>query len=276
MDSPQKPRICISVCERTIAALERAIASAAEVSNLLELRLDCLDAVELQAGLITKLVQKAPGEFILTFRPSPEGGQRYLDIETRHEFWSDAIFSNSFYDVELDLAERFTANETSIALPIDWRRTICSHHDFSGVPAKLDQIYERMAATPARVLKIAVQAQDAIDCLPVFNILERARAEGREMIAIAMGTAGIATRILGPSRGSYLTYASLETEKATAPGQISARELQELYRIEKHRSTDRDLWLDRFSNFPFRLATHAQYGVCRGCDERRLYPFRGS
>ena len=232
MDSPQKPRICISVCERTIAALERAIASAAEVSNLLELRLDCLDAVELQAGLITKLVQKAPGEFILTFRPSPEGGQRYLDIETRHEFWSDAIFSNSFYDVELDLAERFTANETSIALPIDWRRTICSHHDFSGVPAKLDQIYERMAATPARVLKIAVQAQDAIDCLPVFNILERARAEGREMIAIAMGTAGIATRILGPSRGSYLTYASLETEKATAPGQVSARELQELYRIE--------------------------------------------
>jgi 3-dehydroquinate dehydratase/shikimate dehydrogenase len=233
MDSPQKPRICISVCEPTIAALERAIASAAEVSDLLELRLDCLDAVDLQngTGLITKLVQKAPGEFILTLRPSPEGGQRHLDIETRLAFWSDAIFSNSLYDVELDLAERFTANETSTALPIDWRRTICSHHDFSGVPAKLEQIYDRMAATPARILKIAVQAHDAIDCLAVFNILERAREEGREMIAIAMGTAGIATRILGPSRGGYLTYASRETENTTAPGQISARELQELYRI---------------------------------------------
>ena len=76
MDSPQKPRICISVCEPTIAALERAIASAARVSDLLELRLDCLDAIDLQTGtgLITKLVQKAPGEVILTFRPSPEGG----------------------------------------------------------------------------------------------------------------------------------------------------------------------------------------------------------
>ena len=233
MDSAQKPRICISVCEPTIAALERAIASAAEVSDLLELRLDCLDAVNLQSAtdLITKLVQRAPGEFILTFRPLPEGGQRDLDIETRHAFWSDAIFSDSLYDVELDLAEKFTANETATALPIDWRRTICSHHDFSGVPAKLDQIYDRMAATPARVLKIAVQAHDAIDCLPVFNVLERAREEGREMIAVAMGTAGIATRILGPSRGGYLTYASLEAESATAPGQISARELQELYRI---------------------------------------------
>jgi 3-dehydroquinate dehydratase/shikimate dehydrogenase len=233
MDSPQKPRICISICEPTIAALEQAIASAAEVSDLFELRLDCLDAVDLQigSGLITKLVQRAPGEFVLTLRPSPEGGQRDLDIETRYTFWSDAIFSNSLFDVELELAEKFTANETSTAFPIDWRRTICSHHDFSGVPAKLDQIYDRMAATPARVLKIAVQAQDAIDCLPVFNVLERARAEGREMIAIAMGAAGIATRILGPSRGGYLTYASLETENATAPGQISARELQELYRI---------------------------------------------
>lgn len=53
------------------------------------------------------------------------------------------------------------------------------------------------------------------------------------MIAIAMGTAGIATRILGPSRGAFLTYASRENETATAPGQISASELTEVYRIEK-------------------------------------------
>ena len=95
------------------------------------------------------------------------------------------------------------------------------------------KIYERMAATPARVLKIAVKANDATDCLPVFNLLERARADGREMIAIAMGTAGVATRILGPSRGAYLTYAALEDEGATAPGQITARDLKEIYRLDK-------------------------------------------
>jgi 3-dehydroquinate dehydratase/shikimate dehydrogenase len=235
MDSSSKPRICISVCELTLAGLERAIAAAAEVSDLIEVRLDCLEPAELQtsANPITRFLQETRAEFILTLRPSDQGGQRQLDDETRHTFWSDAIFSNSLYDVELDLAEKFAAHETATALPIDWRRTICSHHDFSGVPAKLDQIYDRMAATPARVLKIAVQADDAIDCLPIFNLLERARQEGREMIAIAMGAAGVATRILGPSRGSYLTYASLETEAATAPGQISVRELQQVYRLEK-------------------------------------------
>jgi 3-dehydroquinate dehydratase/shikimate dehydrogenase len=52
------------------------------------------------------------------------------------------------------------------------------------------------------------------------------------MIAIAMGQAGVMTRILGPSRGSFLTYGSLDDESATAPGQLTARELRQVYRID--------------------------------------------
>jgi len=235
MDSQQKPRVCISLCEPTVAALERAIVTAAEACDLIEARLDCLDPLELETGAasITRLLQQTPCESILTFRPLQEGGRRALDDATRQSFWTDAIFAASFSDVELDLAEKFNNSETPGSLPIDWSRTICSHHDFVGVPAKLDHIYDRMGRTPARVLKIAVQANDAIDCLPIFQLLERARADGREMIAIAMGAAGVATRILGPSRGAFLTYASLDIGTTTAPGQISVRELMEVYRLEK-------------------------------------------
>ncbi|HYJ86755.1 MAG TPA: shikimate dehydrogenase, partial [Pyrinomonadaceae bacterium] len=77
------------------------------------------------------------------------------------------------------------------------------------------------------------KANDSIDCLPVFDLLERAHEDGREMIAIAMGDAGVATRILGPSRGAFLTYGSPDDESATAPGQITARELREVYRVGK-------------------------------------------
>ena len=235
MDPSHQSRICISLCEPTVVALERALAAAVGVCDLIEVRLDCLDPLELKTGApsITKLLQQSACETILTFRPSQEGGRRTLDDATRQSFWSDAIFSSSFFDVELDLAEKFHSPETSPSMPIDWSRTICSHHDFVGVPEKLDQIYSRMSATPARVLKIAVQAKDAIDCLPVFHLLERAREEGREMIAIAMGIAGVVTRILGPSRGGFLTYASLDSETATAPGQLSVSELTDVYRLEK-------------------------------------------
>jgi len=235
MDSPQKPRICISICEPTVAALQHTLPAAAAVCDLIEVRLDCLAPAELENGvsLITSLLEKSSCETILTFRPAEQGGRRQLNQETRRAFWSSAIFSDSFFDVELDVAEDLNFIESLPPFPIDWSRTICSHHDFRSVPRNLDEIYDRLASTPARVLKIAVLAHDATDCISLFNLLERARTEGREMIAIAMGPAGIVTRILGPSRGAFLTYASLDGATATAPGQVSVRELREVYRLEE-------------------------------------------
>ena len=53
------------------------------------------------------------------------------------------------------------------------------------------------------------------------------------MIAIGMGNAGIATRILGPSRGAFLTYGALDDDSATAPGQVNAPKLRSLYHIDQ-------------------------------------------
>ena len=97
----------------------------------------------------------------------------------------------------------------------------------------MPEIYERLAATPARVVKIAVHANDISDCIPVFQLIERARTDGRDVIAIAMGNAGLATRILGPSRGAFLTYAALEEESVTAPGQITAQKLRSVYHVDQ-------------------------------------------
>jgi 3-dehydroquinate dehydratase/shikimate dehydrogenase len=134
----------------------------------------------------------------------------------------------------LNLATLFQKDEQEgKGKTLDWNRVICSHHDFKGVPADLEKIYERMASTPARVLKLALHAEDITDCIPVFRLLERARLSGREIIAIAMGTAGIITRILGPARGALLTYGSSDAEHATAPGQVSAKDLRHLYRLDR-------------------------------------------
>ena len=236
MDSPQKSRVCISLCESTVAALERAITAAAAKCDLIEVRLDCLAQQELETGRsrIYGLLTNSGCESILAFRPSQQGGRRELDLAARYAFWRLGGFpSNSFLDIELDLAEAFNSRKEFPAVEIDWTRVICSHHDYVGVPADLTEIYRRMAATPARVLKIAVRVDDASECLALFRLLASARQEGREMIAIAMGSAGVATRILAPSRGAFLTYASLDDEKLTAPGQLSAAELLEVYRVEK-------------------------------------------
>jgi 3-dehydroquinate dehydratase/shikimate dehydrogenase len=48
-----------------------------------------------------------------------------------------------------------------------------------------------------------------------------------------MGSYGVVTRILGPARGAFLTYAALDEEHASAPGQLGAAELRELYRVNQ-------------------------------------------
>jgi 3-dehydroquinate dehydratase / shikimate dehydrogenase len=210
-------RICVSVCEKTVDALESAAVRASEWADVVELRLDCLDDLE---GF-ERVLELVPRPVILTFRPGEQGGHRELDQQTRETFWKSAP-QTDWWDIESDLTVKR-----------DSSNIIVSHHDFAGVPHDLTWIYERLAATPARVVKIAVRANDIVDCIPVFQLLDRARNEGRETIAIAMGNAGLATRVLGPSRGAFLTYAALQEDSATAPGQVTAHKLRSVYNVDQ-------------------------------------------
>lgn len=212
--------------------MEAACARASDVGDIIELRLDCLETSE-PIPVLQSLTRIEGRLFIITFRPSEQGGRRVLSRAEREAFWKGDWDASrmALADIESDLVCDVDAPFADG--PFDWSRVIVSHHDFDGVPEDLERIYERLAATRAHVVKIAVQANDITDCLPVFALLDRARKEKRNLIAIAMGNAGVATRILGPSRGSYLTYGSLEDESATAPGQVTARQLRSVYGIDE-------------------------------------------
>ena len=97
----------------------------------------------------------------------------------------------------------------------------------------LGALYERMARTGARVIKLAAKAEEITDCARVLALVERARRDGLEMIAVSMGEAGLLTRVRAPRFGASLTYGSLEAGSETAPGQLTARELRDIYRVQK-------------------------------------------
>jgi 3-dehydroquinate dehydratase/shikimate dehydrogenase len=230
-------KICVPISVSRANEIIPAMNRAAEAGDLIELRLDYLEQQERHAALLTLLnyLKTSDKSLIVTLRSQAQGGQAVLDDETRQRFWLSLndLPGNSFADLELDLVNEFSQNHVNEKLAFEWDQVICSHHDFKCVPADLTEIYQRLAATPARVVKIAVQASDSTDCLAIFRLLERAYRDGREIIAIAMGAAGVMTRVLGPSRGSFLTYGSLADQSATAPGQLTARELRDVYRIDR-------------------------------------------
>src|SRR5436189_1054575 len=158
-----QPLICVPVCARTIAELESAALRAAEVADVVELRIDCLEDFE-PSDLTTlrSVADKIARPLILTFRPTQQGGHRQVVREARRTFWKQCsqVFKNELFDVELDLL----IDPEQPVTDLDWNRVICSYHDFSGVPSNLAEIYRVMEFTRARYLKIAVAAADAVEC----------------------------------------------------------------------------------------------------------------
>ena len=115
----------------------------------------------------------------------------------------------------------------------NYLKKIVSFHDFDATPHDLSQLYERLVATGADIIKLAVKADDITDTIAVWNLLNRSKADGKDFIPVAMGQAGKWTRILGLAHGACVTYAALDAGKETADGQLTAKDLIETYRVKE-------------------------------------------
>jgi 3-dehydroquinate dehydratase/shikimate dehydrogenase len=219
-------KICISVCAETSADLIDQIRRAEPLADVIELRFDCLHAKYLIDAPNVIRAANVSKPLIATLRSPHQGGKRDLTPGQRADFWRCLGPAFEFVDIEEDISP-----------DLDDKRHILSFHDHSGTPADLAGVYHRLATTAPEVVKIATTATDITDAIPLWQVLEKARLTGREIIPIAMGDAGKWTRILGLAHGAFLTYASLDAGKETADGQVTASDLIDVYRVK---DLDRD------------------------------------
>lgn len=222
--------ICVPITETKMLDFVRAIEEAEKTADIIELRLDYV--TDHSPGYVLKLLETRKNffrkPFILTYRPREQGGQQDIKFNDRLRFWRkhapwDLV---AYADIELDMVERLA--QTKFAIP--WHKVICSNHNFNETPANLHEIYERIARTPAAIVKIATKATRLADCLPLFELMQRG---AKPVIILGMGLPGVATRILALSRGAMLTFGALKRGAESASGQPTATELRELYRAHQ-------------------------------------------
>lgn len=224
-----RARICAVITESTVDAARIAIKQASAVADLIEIRLDYLRDFDFTNGTnLRSLLKDRPLPTIITCRAISEGGVQQIDDETRLRLLVEGARSAADYcDIEA------AYYEAAAKLYPDISKLIVSYHNFTETPQDLNGVYDRITALPAAIHKIVTRANSIKDSLAVFNLLERARNDGRNIIALAMQEPGLVTRIMGPSRGSFLTYATLERGKESAPGQPDCEEMRDLYRIQR-------------------------------------------
>ncbi len=234
MNTSPPSLVCVPITETDAEAFLATLDEAVHTADAIELRLDYLPA-EALPQLIAELnsrITQITKPLIVTFRPREQGGKRDLTLQDRRNFWRslppEITSAIAFADFELDLVESFSGEQP----PIPWSKVICSWHNFDETPNDLIERFERMARTPAAVVKIATQANRIGDCLRIFEIIERAN-QPKPVIGLAMGLPGLATRVLACPRGAMLTFGALKRGAGSAAGQPTVAELRDLYRVEQ-------------------------------------------
>ena len=180
-------------------------------AELVELRLDGVRDMDVARALAGR---RTP--VLVTCRAGWEGGSFDGSEDERLSVLAEAVRLGAEYvDVEwkADRA-RFAERGTT--------KLVISHHDFAGIPSDLVDRVDAMQREDADVVKVAVTASRLRDCLTVKRALDIEKPH----VAIAMGAAGQVTRLCPWVFGSEWTYGG-----TNAPGQASAAEMIDLYRV---------------------------------------------
>lgn len=218
--------IIIPIVGPTLADARRQIRAARRDADMLEFRLDlCPDP-----ACIT-LIRSARKPVIATCRPVREGGRYDGGERDRFERLGDAVRAGAAYvDCELDAITAFRAWCASQKLR---PRLIVSKHDFTGGYPDILKVYRSLRAARADVIKFAYVANDAWQIAGVHTFLQRATRDRQRAIAIAMGEAGEASRILYRVFGGWATFGSVNDTEGSAPGQLTAAVMKKVFLAHK-------------------------------------------
>ncbi|MFC2122623.1 type I 3-dehydroquinate dehydratase [Bacteroidota bacterium] len=214
----KRPRICVVIINDDLEAIRQV----APLVDLFEVRIDHV------GDTWPELASRLDRPWIACNRGINEGGLWEESEEGRiEELIKAAEMGASIVDIEIGATKLVPA----INLIKGKARCLISHHDFQATPPieELDEIVQRQISAGADICKVVTTANSPDDNLTMLQLL--ARFPQVRLVSLAMGNLGLASRILCPLAGGAFTYASIEKDKESAPGQISAGELVKIYQM---------------------------------------------
>lgn len=230
---PTQPAICVATHHTSIHDLlndAEFLALANRDGCLVELRLDFFD--DLSNETFCRALEVFASNGVVTYRHPLEGGKRpgVSDAERLSYLQAAANRGAKYIDIEARTPREGFDKRNS--------KLILSYHDFEKVPhisTLRDTIWEPMFDLPGvDVVKIALMPLSMADTYHVKSLLNiSGSCDGPSTLVLCMGEYGLWTRVLAGVFGAPFTFARGEGAPGTAPGQLTWRELEELYRFRE-------------------------------------------
>jgi 3-dehydroquinate dehydratase type I len=212
-------RICVSILPKTLdEAFELVKKTESFRVDFIEVRLDHLRNDKLAE--FTNL-RKTP--LIATDRAKKD------ELERQSRLLEAA--RSGFEYVDADLSSPKLQNFISKVKALG-SKCIVSFHDTNRTPSaqELKRILEREVSSGADVYKIVTKANEIEDNLTLLQFILSSPVK-KKPVCFAMGEVGKMSRLLSPAFGSFFTFASLESGRETAPGQMSVQEMRAAYKL---------------------------------------------
>jgi len=211
--------ICAVVTDSTID-----IPQIAGMADLFELRIDMVGSGWQDTA------SRLPKPWIACNRRKEEGGNWQGNEDSRiEELLKALLLGADIIDIEL------ATQQLDKIVPVIKRKAACliSHHNMTETPSfdELKEIISGQIDAGADICKIVTFADKAEDNLTVLRLIPEFPT--KRIIAFAMGDKGLPSRILCPLTGGDFTYASLVKGAESAAGQITLKEMYEIYRMVK-------------------------------------------
>ena len=231
-------KLCVAVQGTTPAELLKRAEAALKDIRFIELRLDALaKPVAALPQIKAFLAHRREVTTIATCRRKPFGGNFAGSLNSELEVLLKAAEAGcQIVDLEVESAEQATRPQLAkfrAALRAAGAALLVSFHDFTRTKG-LGQAADRIEAFQPDFVKVVSTARTLADNLAVLRLIED-RSLSSHVIGIAMGEEGLVSRVLGPRAGAAFTFASSGDDPGleTAPGQVSARTLLDLYRVDQ-------------------------------------------
>ncbi|HON58353.1 MAG TPA: shikimate dehydrogenase [Smithella sp.] len=229
--------ICIPVVGRTNKEALHAIERICQFADCVELRMDLIARGNLGQLIAAVRARSTTVKVIVTCRKKEEAaptGRREnvaRNLKKKMSLLKEAIERGADF-IDIELAEGEAAiHELKRLCAEKGNRTgmIVSYHNVRETPPleMLKDIFYQCAVYRPAVVKIVTMARAIEDNLTVLNLIAFAKERSQNIIALCMGDKGGISRAIAPFLGNYLSFATLEKEGQSAPGQFTVYEMKQ-------------------------------------------------
>lgn len=225
------PRLCVAVIGPDANAMVEKAEALVRDNSFMEFRLDYLSKPGLAIPRIKRFIESHPGTVVIaTCRRAANGGKFRGSIASQLDVLAKAAAAGcQLVDIELQTASRCKLPQLQKLR--SRAALVLSFHDFRAT-RKLDETLGKMIEFPADYYKVVSTATTLSDNVTMIKFLAR-EGDRHSLISMCMGEQGIISRVLGVRAGSVFTFAAASAGEETAPGQVTAQELRNVYRIEQ-------------------------------------------